>query len=1469
MTKQRLFRTVAAIAACLALALPASAYDFMKDGIYYNISGTNATVTYKTTSYNSYSGTVNIPATVTNGGTTYNVTSIGPSAFQNCTNLRRVVIPNSVTYIMNDAFKGCTGLRTITIPASVYSIYNNVFDGCTVLKSVICLNPSPRPWNANNFNSTTYTSAKLIVPQGSLSAYQSSTYCWGSFTSIQEMDCDFVEDAMFYDILDDNKVEITHALRFAEDYSGDIVIPSTVTHNGATYTVTSIGNNAFHSNYSLYSISVPATVNNISQYAFYNCPYLTSVNIPEGITDINYCLFGCCSSLPSIVIPSSVTWIAQNAFNGCESLTDITCRAANPPMCVDSSCFPSEAYSNATLKVPSASLNSYQTTSVWSNFYNIVGQNYDFVYNGIYYNITGPNTAEVTFKDNNYNSYSGAVNVPSTVMHNGTTYTVTAVGQAAFYKCTELTSVTLPNTLTALGYGAFANSTNLTSVNIPSGVTSLGEFCFQGCSSLTSINIPSGVTSIPRQCFLNCSSLTHVTIPGTVKEVYYFAFYNCTSMNSLTIQNGVESILNNAFESCTSLQSVTIPASVSTIAGNVFAECTSLTAINVNSGNTHYTSQDGVLFDAPMDTLISFPNMSTATYSVPAGVKVIGYNSFLACSNLVSVSLPEGLTTIDVTAFAYCENLASFYIPASVNTVGVRALEGCSSLTSIEVAPGNQNYMSDDGVLYTIDGKNLLQYPGSRPDKHYSILNSTDSIFAGSFYKSSYLKSVYIPAGIKTLPTETFMYSNVERVVIDEGLETIEMNTFAGCYQLKSVYLPSTLREIENYAFQVDTELEEITFAGSTPPTIGSSIFHYVGADLDEPVTLYVPAGSESAYNNYDWGSYGFSSNAIAIQPLDSGTEFTVDSLIYVTTDASLNTKVSSVTSKNLYDPGIPPKVAHQGNLCTVTLLGDHSLAYCTKMVRADVPFTVQKIDSYAAYGCTKLEQLTLREGLKEIGGFAFSHDNNLTKVSIPASVDTIKGDAFTYDPMLYQINVAKENTKYTSVDGILFSKDKKRLVAFADGHGEEYTVPIGTQIIDVEAFRGASVLTAVNLPIGLKRIDRLAFMDCSALTALEMPSTLTSLGYSAFSNAPLTTLTVKAKTPPTCEIRIEPHSGTVSEPFNNTHYNNCTLIVPRGSKSAYQNAAVWKKFNNIVEADLPTDYIRGDVNNDGVVGMDDLTALINYLVFNDASSINLNAADTNEDGVVGMDDLTTLINYLVFNTWPAPAPIDMWYLWGNFIGEIPWGDVHGNSPIGVSALPLYPTGTFNAQGKGLLTWTGYIPRQYFTIVHSAGYYDDLASEVWMVDQNGNYLVTSIDEGNNNGYINFLLDDGYYTIYLNTATMNLSIESTEIDDISFGSICMVGTFNDWSNTANPMETVNPNLGLSNSDWWVGTWTITQTNAYGDVKFCNYNDWDYNWGADAFPYGCGEQSGPNIPATPGTYKVFFNDITGQYNFIKME
>lgn len=1490
MNKLIYLKTLAAIVACLALALPASAYSFVKNGIYYNVSGTSATVTYKDANYNSYSGTVIIPATVTNGGTTYNVRSIGPSAFQNCTNLRRVVLPNTIEYLMNNAFQNCTGLTNITLPASVYTIYNNVFDGCTGLKSVICLNPNARPCYTNNFSTTTYSVAKLIVPQGSLNAYQAATDAWGNFSSIEEISCDFVEDAIFYNILNDNMVEVTNVVRGAEAYSGNIVIPQTVTHSGTTYTVVAVGNEAFYYGHQLYTLELPSTVNSIGNYAFYECINLESVNIPEGVQYLNYCTFAHCRALSDINIPSSVTWIAQNCFYGCTTLSSIRCKAATPPMCVDSSCFPSEAYDEASLYVPAGSLNAYRSASVWQNFNNIVQQYYDFEANGIYYIITGPNTASVTFKDSNYNSYSGSVNVPSTVVHQGKTYTVTAVGRGAFYRCENLTSVSLPNTVTMLDYAAFANS-GLTSLSIPQSVTTLGEFCFQGCSSLVSINLPNGITSIPRQCFTNCTSLQSITIPGSAKVIYYYAFYNCTALENLTIQNGVESILYAAFATC-AFQSVTIPASVTTIEEHAFDNCTSISAFYVNSSNTHFCSVDGVLFTAEMDTLKQYPpQKSLSYYQVPVGVKVIDSGAFSSCYRLEGITLVEGLESIGVSAFADCSSLTVMTIPASVREIGIAAFTYCYNLRSINVKDENQNYMSDDGVLYTKDGKIILQYPCARPDKHYSILNTTDSINDYAFTENAYLKSIYLPSGIKSIPERTFFRAHLERVVADEGLEHIGTNAFAGCYDMKSVYLPSTLSYIDDLAFQVNTAIEQITFAGTTPPTLGDNPFYGVGYNADE-CKVYVPSSALNNYQSLNWNSEEFNSTFTPISSVSSGDEFTVDSLKFTVTDNNLKVKVSDITSDNLVDPGIPPKVAYQGQLCTVTMLQDHVFFNLSKMIRAEVPFTVELIDDYAFYNCKNLEKLIVRDGVKQINGFAFSHINKLTSINIPASVDSIRGDAFTYDPALRSINVSSANSKYTSVDGILFSKDKKSLLAFADGHGTTYTVPDGTQVIGSEAFRGASALESVTMPNFLKKIESSAFLDCTSITEVQvphgvtsielsafngctalmfadLPATLTSMGYSVFNNTPsLARLNVRATTPPMCHTKYEPRTGNYYWTFAEYNFTNVQLVVPAGCANAYSNAFTWKNFTHISESDFPTFFIRGDVNGDGEVNISDGIALINGILNDNFSNINMDAADTNEDGDVNISDAISLINYVLNETWPEPRPIDMWYLWGNFIGSSPWGDIYDNHLLGISALPLYPVGDFNSQGKGTLSWTGFVPRMNFTITHNLSSYDDIASEMWVVNNStGQYCVRDMTDEDPN-YSSLLLDQGYYTITLNTQTMTLTIEPYLSTIYYYESINMPGYYNDWDNTANAMDPVNEyRLGVENHDWWVDDFTIAYDGYAGQMKFCLFDDWSSNWGSNEFPYGQGLQDGQNIPGQPGTYTVFFNDITGQYHFIK--
>lgn len=148
---------------------------------------------------------------------------------------------------------------------------------------------------------------------------------------------------------------------------------------------------------------------------------------------------------------------------------------------------------------------------------------YDFESAGIYYNITGNNTVEVTYSDRDNNTYSGSISVPETVTNNGTEYSVTTIGESAF-KGSAVTSVYMPESITSIEYDAFSECQNLESVTLPESLTTLGIRAFGGCQSLKAIKIPSGVTAIPGYCFNGCVSLESVTIPEGVTAIGHDAF---------------------------------------------------------------------------------------------------------------------------------------------------------------------------------------------------------------------------------------------------------------------------------------------------------------------------------------------------------------------------------------------------------------------------------------------------------------------------------------------------------------------------------------------------------------------------------------------------------------------------------------------------------------------------------------------------------------------------------------------------------------------------------------------------------------------------------------------------------------------------------------------------------------------------------------------------------------------------------
>ena len=336
----KLFKWLLPLMLVLVLPQIASAHDFVVDGIYYLKNGNNATVTYRGSSFSSYSneytGVVNIPSTVTYNGTTYSVTSIGSYAFKECRSLTSVTIPNSVISIAYEAFNNCSGLISVTIPNSVTMIGDRAFASCGSLTSV-------------------------AIPNLVISIGQETFYDCSGLTSVTiPNSVTMIGDRAFFSCSSLTSVNIPNSVQY-------------------------IGKATFY-NCGFTSITNPNSVIGIDDSAFTYCDGLISVTIPNSVTSISNSAFSYCNNLTTITLTGYGAWLPQNGMPsiqqlktvnigcGISSLGDfgftpdvVNCYAENPPVCSDGTF----ANYDGELHVPTTSIASYFMADYWQNFYNL------------------------------------------------------------------------------------------------------------------------------------------------------------------------------------------------------------------------------------------------------------------------------------------------------------------------------------------------------------------------------------------------------------------------------------------------------------------------------------------------------------------------------------------------------------------------------------------------------------------------------------------------------------------------------------------------------------------------------------------------------------------------------------------------------------------------------------------------------------------------------------------------------------------------------------------------------------------------------------------------------------------------------------------------------------------------------------------------------------------------------------------
>ena len=518
---------------------------------------------------------------------------------------------------------------------------------------------------------------------------------------------------------------------------------------------------------------------------------------------------------------------------------------------------------------------------------------YDFEVDGIYYNIisTGDLTCEVTYKEitSQAKTYTGIINIPTTVNYKNRDWTVVSIGNETFYNCTSLAQVTLHSNINSIGDKAFYNCTMLDNVILPQTVTAIGDSAFYCCSNLNTISLPPLIKTIKRSTFMNSSlkgtlvlpdslesieisafrgtKLTSVSIPSKVKNIEGGAFQSCAELKSVNLPESLTSIGNYAFAECQNLQSIIIPKNVSKIVNDSFYSCSSLIELKIDSENKTFDSRDNC--NAVIETATNKLIIATPGTIIPNSVTTIASYAFKGV-NIKELTIPASVLEIENYAFNACYSLQKLIISDSPSVLQL----GYSYWEILR--PGDKETLQ--GLFVSCDltelyiGRNLSYETkkllssisetspfGGQGIKTVSFGNDVTNIGPYLFRYCRNLQNVKIPKNCKSISTGAFKNTNISNIVIPKSVAAISFSAFyeaplnevtfeSGDNEIalasnnfnrcKNVFIGRTINEGSSDVIFGDVE---IVIVGDSVKTIKSNLFSNCTAlktlDLGKSIT--------------------------------------------------------------------------------------------------------------------------------------------------------------------------------------------------------------------------------------------------------------------------------------------------------------------------------------------------------------------------------------------------------------------------------------------------------------------------------------------------------------------------------------------------------------------------------------------------------------------------------------------------------